>query len=90
MEEIGLSSQKAAADMEETNARALGNTESGKKTRTRAYRVADTPLEAYWKRNPIVVLHNVYMDQNQSCSSDWYGNKCTFLADFLYMFCFKF
>ena len=32
-----------------------------------SYRSADALLEAYSKRNPIVVLHNVYMDQNQSC-----------------------
>ena len=50
----------------------------------------DALLEAYSKRNPIVVLHNVYMDQNQSCLSAWYVNKHTFLEDFLYMFCFKF
>ena len=36
------------------------------------YRCADALLEAYSKRNPIVVLHNVYMDQNQSCLAAWY------------------
>ena len=54
------------------------------------YRSADALLEAYSKRNPIVVLHSVYMDQNQSCLAAWYVNKHTFLEDFLYMFCFKF
>ena len=48
-----------------------------------SYQSAHAPLEAYWKRNPIVELHNVYMDQNQSCLADWYGNKRTFLEDFL-------
>ena len=44
----------------------------------RTYQAADALLEAYWKRNPTVVLHNVYMDQNQSCLADWYGNKHAF------------
>ena len=34
------------------------------------YRAVDALLGTYSKRNPIVVLHNVYMDQNQSCLSD--------------------
>ena len=64
-------------------------TDTHKQTQTLSdlpYRVADALLEAYSKRNPIVVLHNVYMDQNQSCLADWYGNKHAFLEDFLYMF----
>ena len=36
------------------------------------YRAVNTLPETYSKRNPIVILHNVYMDQNQSCLSDWY------------------
>ena len=50
-----------------------------------SYRAVNTLLGTYSKRNPIVVLHNVYMDQNQSCLSDWYdrrGNKQTFLKGF--------
>ena len=31
----------------------------------------DALPETYSKCNPIVVLHNVYMDQNQLCLSDW-------------------
>ena len=34
------------------------------------YRAVNTLPETYSKRNPIVILHNVYMDQNQSCLAD--------------------
>ena len=41
------------------------------------YRAVNTLPETYSKRNPIVILHNVYMDQNQSCLADWYGVPTT-------------